>query len=256
MRFRSIPFDYHLKSVAYISRMDGKKLSWRLKVIILSNLNTEYIVVLTIILYAGPIRYSTGDWLNCITTLPTSRILRRTKYNILFFTAFSAFLTWLYKYKFLFTLPATVHSIAGAALSLLLVFRTNAAYDRFWEGRKSWGSIIVACRDVAKHCNVHIGKEYHKKIALYLVLYGVMLKQHIQGDRIESEIAAFDPSNEEGILEHIQKKRNRPLQVLLRLEQEIHMALKAAYPNAIEAALHERGFQDSLHTLSVNLANW
>ena len=174
----------------------------------------------------------------------------------MFFTAFSAFLTWLYKFKILVTLPATVHSIAGAALSLLLVFRTNAAYDRFWEGRKSWGAIIVACRDIAKHCSVHIEKEYHKKIALYLVLYGVILKQHIQGDRVESEVAAFDPSGEEGIIEHIQKKRNRPLQVLLKLELLIHKAVKEAYPNSLEAALHERGFQDSLHTLSTNLANW
>ena len=33
----------------------------------------------------------------------------------------------------------TAHALIGPSLGLLLVFRTNASYDRFWEGRKQWG---------------------------------------------------------------------------------------------------------------------
>jgi putative membrane protein len=33
----------------------------------------------------------------------------------------------------------TVHSLLGIVLGLLLVFRTNTAYERWWEGRKLWG---------------------------------------------------------------------------------------------------------------------
>ncbi len=36
-------------------------------------------------------------------------------------------------------IPTTGHTLAGTALSLLLVFRTNSSYDRFWEGRKLGG---------------------------------------------------------------------------------------------------------------------
>ena len=39
-------------------------------------------------------------------------------------------------------IPPTVHGLIGVALGLLLVFRTNASYDRFWEGRKAWGRIV------------------------------------------------------------------------------------------------------------------
>ena len=39
-------------------------------------------------------------------------------------------------------IPPTVHGLVGVALGLLLVFRTNASYDRFWEGRKAWGGIV------------------------------------------------------------------------------------------------------------------
>jgi putative membrane protein len=50
--------------------------------------------------------------------------------------------------------PSTVHSLVGVALGLLLVFRTNSSYDRFWEGRKLWGSIVNECRNLARGARV------------------------------------------------------------------------------------------------------
>ena len=44
----------------------------------------------------------------------------------------------------------TVHTLVGAALGLLLVFRTNASYDRFWEGRRQWGAIINESRNLGR----------------------------------------------------------------------------------------------------------
>ena len=38
--------------------------------------------------------------------------------------------------------------IAGAALGLLLILRTNAGYDRWWEARKLWGGIVNQSRNV------------------------------------------------------------------------------------------------------------
>ena len=35
-----------------------------------------------------------------------------------------------------------VYSLVGFVISLLLVFRTNTAYDRWWEGRKKWGDLV------------------------------------------------------------------------------------------------------------------
>lgn len=46
--------------------------------------------------------------------------------------------------------PSTLHSLVGLALGLLLVFRTNASYDRFWEGRKAWGGIVNESRNLAR----------------------------------------------------------------------------------------------------------
>ncbi|WP_210465789.1 bestrophin family protein [Rufibacter roseolus] len=42
-----------------------------------------------------------------------------------------------------------MHSVLGFVISLLLVFRTNTAYDRWWEGRKVWGSLTNCSRNLA-----------------------------------------------------------------------------------------------------------
>ncbi|MFD2969083.1 bestrophin family protein [Sphingobacterium bambusae] len=42
-----------------------------------------------------------------------------------------------------------VHSLLGFVLSLLLVFRTNTAYDRWWEARKQWGTLTNISRSLA-----------------------------------------------------------------------------------------------------------
>lgn len=51
-------------------------------------------------------------------------------------------------------IPETGHSLIGAALGLLLVFRTNASYDRFWEGRKLWGGIVNETRNLVRQSTV------------------------------------------------------------------------------------------------------
>ena len=49
-----------------------------------------------------------------------------------------------------FQLNPVAHGLIGVALGLLLVFRTNASYDRFWEGRKLVGQLVVATRDLVR----------------------------------------------------------------------------------------------------------
>jgi len=42
-----------------------------------------------------------------------------------------------------------MHTVLGFVISLLLVFRTNTAYDRWWEGRRVWGSLTNSSRNLA-----------------------------------------------------------------------------------------------------------
>lgn len=206
----------------------------------------------------GPWRYSSDDWLQCLYSLPTSRILKRVKYNILFLTLWTAFWTYFFTNSRLglnfiksLNFPASVHSILGTALGLLLVFRTNTSYDRFWEGRKLWGSLVVASRDIAMHTYIHLGKKYHKKIANLLVSYLISLKQHIQGETIRSEFKPF--LNNDDCKEEFEKAitvRNSPNYLLRCLAVEIHKALHESNSDPIIATLHEQGFTSSMHSMA------
>ncbi len=44
---------------------------------------------------------------------------------------------------------AVMHSLLGFVISTLLVFRTNTAYDRWWEGRRQWGQLVNSSRSLA-----------------------------------------------------------------------------------------------------------
>jgi putative membrane protein len=49
-----------------------------------------------------------------------------------------------------------LHSLVGVALGLLLVFRTNASYDRYWEGRRLWGGIVNETRNLIRGASIHL----------------------------------------------------------------------------------------------------
>lgn len=74
-----------------------------------------------------------------------------------------------------------VHSLLGFVLSLLLVFRTNTAYDRWWEGRKLWGKLVNDSRNFAIKINTLLGDNVKDKqqIAKYLKLFPHFLSRHL-----------------------------------------------------------------------------
>ncbi|HSN47257.1 MAG TPA: bestrophin family ion channel, partial [Flavobacterium sp.] len=44
---------------------------------------------------------------------------------------------------------SVMHGMLGFVISLLLAYRTNTAYDRWWEGRKMWGGLVNSSRNLA-----------------------------------------------------------------------------------------------------------
>jgi ion channel-forming bestrophin family protein len=56
-----------------------------------------------------------------------------------------------------------MHSLMGIVLGLFLVFRTNTAYDRWWEGRRLWGGLVNSTRNLAMKINAYVSKESHEE---------------------------------------------------------------------------------------------
>ncbi len=55
-------------------------------------------------------------------------------------------------------------ALFGVALSLFLGFRNNASYDRWWEGRKQWGKLVVASRSLSRQLMSYIDSSEKKGV--------------------------------------------------------------------------------------------
>jgi putative membrane protein len=77
----------------------------------------------------------------------------------------------------------TVFSLLGVVLGLLLVFRTNTAYERWWEGRKIWGNLVDASRNLAIKLNAYLpsdDKESRMYFSKMISNYFFALKEHLR----------------------------------------------------------------------------
>lgn len=74
-----------------------------------------------------------------------------------------------------------VHTLLGLALSMLLVFRTNTAYDRWWEARKLWGSLVNSSRNLALHFHALVpNPEDRHALRLLLNAFPIALRDHLR----------------------------------------------------------------------------
>jgi len=92
-----------------------------------------------------------------------------------------------------------VYTILGFTLSLFLVFRTNTAYDRWWEGRRLWGDLTNAIRNLCIHLHSSLPIENEKRRAYYgalMHLFSISLKQHLQDKRLHTNhFEIFEENN-------------------------------------------------------------
>ena len=83
-----------------------------------------------------------------------------------------------------------MHSLLGFVISMLLVFRTNTAYDRWWEGRKQWGALMNSSRNLCMKINALIGSEFEDERSFYRAMipnYAYALKNHLRGKYLSEE---------------------------------------------------------------------
>lgn len=95
-------------------------------------------------------------------------------------------------------IPETVHSLVGASLGLLLVFRTNSSYDRFWEGRKLWGGIVNETRNLARQSSIWLAgdRELANDVIHWTIGFASGTMNRLRGKRelggIESQLPRAD----------------------------------------------------------------
>jgi len=82
---------------------------------------------------------------------------------------------------------------AGAALGLLLILRTNAGYDRWWEARKLWGGIVNQCRNVAISALSYgpANQEWNEKFIEWAAAFPHIARCSLRGEPPSPEVTAL-----------------------------------------------------------------
>ncbi|HSC37807.1 MAG TPA: bestrophin family ion channel, partial [Chitinophagaceae bacterium] len=83
--------------------------------------------------------------------IPFRYIFGKIKFELLLILVYTGFVAWLLDtYAPAFAIPLAVPAILGTVISLLLGFRSNQAYDRWWEARHIWGAVVNDSRTLAR----------------------------------------------------------------------------------------------------------
>ncbi len=121
--------------------------------------------------------------------------------SVLFYFTYGLLISLLYSLGLPVAFPADSDVITKAVLSfnigltLLLVFRTNTAHERFWEGRKLWGMLVNATRNLTRDIWIVVKEKEpqdraEKEATLRLVVaFAFAMKLHLRGEGVNEKLA-------------------------------------------------------------------
>jgi putative membrane protein len=116
-----------------------------------------------------------------------------------------------------------MHGMLGFVISLLLVFRTNTAYDRWWEGRKMWGSLVNNSRNLAIKLSIILTDEkdraYFRKI---IPSYASILNKHLKDEQTGKQL--FDDVDLE--IDHHKHRPNQVAKILFQKINDLYVSKK------------------------------
>lgn len=116
-----------------------------------------------------------------------------------------------------------MHGMLGFVISLLLVFRTNTAYDRWWEGRKLWGSLVNNSRNFSiKLCAILEDENDKKFFRKIIPSYANVLQKHLKNEDTAKQL--FEDLDLE--IDHHKHKPNQVAMLMFQKINELYVAKK------------------------------
>jgi putative membrane protein len=114
-----------------------------------------------------------------------------------------------------------MHSLLGIVLGLFLVFRTNTAYDRWWEGRKLWGGLVNSTRNFSMKLNAYLKKENHEEREWF----GKMIPNFVfamkESLRTGVQFAELDPPDD-NFLNDLKKYKHKPNRIAALMYRRVN----------------------------------
>lgn len=116
-----------------------------------------------------------------------------------------------------------MHTTVGFVLSLLLAYRTNTAYDRWWEGRKLWGGLVNNSRNLAIKLNAFLEQGPDRNYFRHWIpTYVAVLSKHLMNEEVSQTL--FDGLDLE--VDHHKHKPNQAAKLIFLKANELYKSGK------------------------------
>ena len=173
------------------------------------------------------IKYNPKEWFGLIFEFHKSDTLRKLIYVLLIYAGFTTAIVYVELNYLKFESSITVHSLVGFIIGLLLVFRTNTAYDRWWEGRKLLGSLVNTSRNLALKINSLVPTNDIKKREIYSKMisnYCFSMKEHLRDNIKLEELENTNIFNKES-LKQLNHAPNKIIGDIFKMNKSLFLSL-------------------------------
>jgi putative membrane protein len=163
------------------------------------------------------IKYNPKSWLSFIFSFHKSDTVRILWKELIYIGVLTAIITALelhfYPTSSVLKNLTSVYSLLGFVISLLLVFRTNTAYDRWWEGRKLWGSVVNDSRNLSSLLSsLDLNTSERTHYTELIIAFSKSMKEHLRRNKLDLPFPLDESASAD----------NQPLWIAHELRKALH----------------------------------
>jgi putative membrane protein len=173
--------------------------------------------------------------------IPVKYIFGKIKVELIVITLYAGAVALEHTYFDLsdISLPFSVPAIMGTVISLLLGFRSNQAYDRWWEARTVWGAIVNDSRTLARQIKT-LSKEAYQGEDLFFFKQRFIKRQIAWCHSLNRSLRNQDAK--EGLdkylvkrdVQHLKNYSHTPMALLELHSNDLQQALENGWINAYQ----------------------
>jgi len=176
------------------------------------------------------VKYNPKTWFQLIFHSYSRQVMKTLTPTLIFMGVYSAFVCYMildfWKIPEISFHPTiAMHSLLGIVLGLFLVFRTNSAYDRWWEGRRLWGGLVNSTRNMALKLNAYISRENHEDRDWFAKMIGNFAFATKESLRRGVQLNELDPVSDD-FIEDLKKYKHKPNRISALLYEKVNTLYK------------------------------
>ena len=176
------------------------------------------------------VKYNPKTWFQLIFHSYSRQVMKTLTPTLIFMAAYSTLVCYLVIDFFdfpeiSFHPTIAMHSLLGIVLGLFLVFRTNSAYDRWWEGRRLWGGLVNSTRNLALKLNAYLSKEYHEERDWFAKMIGNFAYATKESLRRGVQLNELAPVSET-FIEELKRYKHKPNRISAMMYEKVNALYK------------------------------